>query len=122
LIIMKKIFMLLGISSLFFLGFYNPNQGILKTSLEITIRNRLGNIVQGCEVQLFGDRANYENGTNPISEPQTTDKKGKVLFKELEPLPYFIRAEKGKLNNFGEGEMVDTLISGRRNKVNLIIR
>ena len=119
---MKKIFILVGISSLLFLGFITPYQGILKTSLEITIRNRLGNIVEGCEVQLFSTRADYENNENPVTETRISDKKGRVLFKELEPKPYFIRAEKGEINNFGEGEMVDSLIVGRRNKVNLIIR
>ena len=119
---MKKGFFLIGIMSLFFLGFHNPYQGILKTSLEITIRNRLGNIVEDCEIQLYGNRADYENEANPIAEAQMTSKKGKVLFKELESLPYFIRAEKGIANNFGEGEMVDTLVASRRNKVNIIIR
>ena len=119
---MKKIFILIGISSLFFLGFYNPYQGILKTSLEITIRNRLGNIVEGCEVQLFSTYEDYENETNPVTEIMISDKKGRVLFKDLEPKSYYVRAQKGEINNFGEGEMVDKLIAGRRNKVNLIIR
>ena len=119
---MKKIFFLIGIMSLFFLGFYNPYQGILKTSLEITIMNRLGNIVESCEVQLYGNRSDYENEENPVAESQMTNKKGKVLFKELETLPYFIRAEKAVANNFGEGEMVDTLVAGRRNKVSIVIR
>ena len=119
---MKKIFFLIGITSLLFLGFYNPYQGILKTSLEITIMNRLGNIVENCEVQLYGNREDYEKEENSLAESQMTNKKGKVLFKELEPVPYFIRAEKGKVNNFGEGEMVDTLVVGRRNKVNIVIR
>jgi len=118
---MKKTFILIGIISLFFVGFSNPHQGILKTSLEITIRNRLGNTVEGCEVQLFGNYDDYQNGENPLSETQISNKKGKVLFKDLEPVEYYIRAEKGKANNFGEGEMVDKLIEGRRNKVNLII-
>lgn len=119
---MKKILLMIGISSLILFSFQKPLQGILKTSLQITVRNRLGNTVEGADVQLFLTRIDYENETNPVSEKMVSDKKGRVLFKELEPIPYFIRVEKGEINNFGEGEMVDTLIAGRRNKVNIIIR
>ncbi len=95
---------------------------ILKTSLEITIRDRLGNPVEGAEVQLFRTFENYQDETNPVSEVQVTDTKGRVLFKDLEARPYYVNAHKGDENNYGEGEMVDTLVENRKNKVTVIIQ
>lgn len=95
---------------------------IFKTSLEITIRDRLGNTVEGAKVQLYKTFEDYQNETNPITEVQVTDSKGRVLFKELESRPYYVNASKGDQNNYGDGEMVDTLVENRKNKVTLIIR
>ncbi len=95
---------------------------IFKTSLEITIRDRLGNVVEGAEVQLYRTFEDYQNETNPISEVQITDTKGRVLFKELEARPYYVNAHKGDENNYGEGEMVDTLVENRKNKVTVVIQ
>jgi len=95
---------------------------IFKTSLEITIRDRLGNTVEGVEVQLFKTYTDYQNETNPVTDVLLTDKKGRVLFKELQSKPYYVNAKKGDINNYGDGEMVDTLVENRRNKVTIIIR
>lgn len=95
---------------------------LLKTSLEITIRDRLGNPVEGAEVQIFRTYEDYQEETNPVSEVQITDSKGRVLFKNLAARPYYVNAEKGDINNYGEGEMVDTLIENRKNKVTIIIQ
>ena len=97
-------------------------QGFLKTSLEITIRDRLGNTVEGVKVKLYKTYEDFNNDLNFIAEPLQTDSKGKVLFKNLEPIPYYVSAVKGDNNNYGDGEMVDTLIESRRNKVTIIIR
>jgi len=95
---------------------------ILKTSLEITIRDRLGNAVEGAEVQIYRTFEDYQNETNPVSEVQITDSKGRVLFKNLAARPYYVNAHKGDENNYGEGEMVDTLVENRKNKVTVIIQ
>jgi hypothetical protein len=95
---------------------------IFKTSLEITIRDRLGNTVEGAKVQLYQTFEDYQNETNPVSDVQVTDSKGRVLFKELESRSYYINASKGDENNYGDGEMVDTLVENRKNKVTVIIR
>ena len=97
-------------------------QGLLKTSLEITVRNTLGNTVEGVEVKLYKDYKDFESETNEVTEMLMTDNKGKVLFKGLESLPYYVSAVKGDENNFGDGEMVNELIENRKNKVTIIIR
>jgi len=97
-------------------------QGFLKTSLDITIRDRLGNTVEGVKIKLYKTYEDFNNDTNFIAEPLQTDSRGRVLFKNLEPIPYYISAVKGDANNYGDGEMVDTLIENRRNKVTIIIR
>jgi len=117
---MKKYSLLASIVIAFVLN--TSYQGILKTSLEITIRDRLGNTVEGVKVKLYKTYEDFNNDTNFIAEPLQTDGKGKVLFKNLEAIPYYISAVKGDNNNYGDGEMVDTLIESRRNKVTIIIR
>lgn len=97
-------------------------QGLLKTSLEITVRNTLGNTVEGVEVKLYKDYKDFESETNEVTEMLMTDNKGKVLFKGLESMPYYVSAVKGDENNFGDGEMVNELIENRKNKVTIIIR
>ena len=97
-------------------------QGFLKTSLEITIRDRLGNTVEGVKVKLYETHEDFQSDVNFIQEPMQTNTKGKVVFKDLESIPYYISAVKGDNNNYGDGEMVDALIANRKNKVTIIIR
>jgi hypothetical protein len=116
---MKKIILFSFLNILLISG---VSAQLFKTSLEITIRDRLGNTVEGAEVQLYKTYEDYQNETNPVTEVLTTDRKGRVHFKDLEPRPYYVNAEKGDDNNYGDGEMVDTLIENRKNKVTVIIR
>ena len=117
---MKKQYLFIGLFIAIMLN--TSYQGFLKTSLEITIRDRLGNTVEGVKVKLYTTYEDFNEDTNFIAEPQQTSNKGKVLFKNLEATPYYISAVKGDNNNFGDGEMVDTLVANRKNKVTIIIR
>jgi hypothetical protein len=119
-IIMKKYFFLAGL--VFAMMVLSSFQGFLKTSLEITIRDRLGNTVEGVKVKLYNTYDDFNNDIDFIGEPQQTDQKGRVLFKDLQAKAYYISAVKGDDNNYGDGEMVDTLIENRKNKVTIIIR
>lgn len=94
---------------------------ILKTSLRITVIDELGNIVEGATVQLYATEEDYRNETNPVSELGTTDKKGNVKFKELQPRAYFVNASKDDKNNIGAGVQTDKLVEGKMNKVNIVI-
>ncbi|MDN5199839.1 carboxypeptidase regulatory-like domain-containing protein [Fulvivirgaceae bacterium BMA10] len=103
------------------LSFIPAEQKFLPTSLRITIINELGNVEEGAKVILYKSKEDYNQEKNAIGEPQTTDKKGRVTFKKLEPVVYFVHAEKGDRNNYGAGVQTDTLQEGRINKVNIVI-
>lgn len=94
---------------------------LLPTSLKITVLNELGNPVEGASVQLFTTDADYRAETNPVSDEQLTDKKGKTTFKKIKSIVYYVNVEKGDKNNDGAGVQTDTLKTGLLNKVTIII-
>lgn len=94
---------------------------VLKTKLQVHVRNELGNLVEGATVTLYKTEEDYKKEENPVQEPQITDSKGRVKFKELDTLPYFIHVEKGDLNNNGGGIQVGELQRGRLNRSTIII-
>lgn len=94
---------------------------IFKTSLEITVRDNLGNIVDGAEVQLFKNKEDYQAEANPIQGIKYTDAKGRAKFTELDTQEYYINVEKGDMNNYGAGIKTDQLEQKRNNKVTIII-
>ena len=101
-------------------SFIIPNQ-IVKTNLQITVRNDLGNVESGVNIHLYKTKEDFEKLTNPAAGPLQTDKNGKVTFKDLEAIEYFIGAEKGDLNNFGGGEKTEKLDANRINKITIIV-
>jgi len=94
---------------------------VLPTSLKITVLNELGNPTEGTEVTLYITKADYKSETNPIAPSRKTDAKGKVVFKNLQPIPYFVLAVFGEKSNIGAGVLTQQLQEGRINKVNTII-
>ena len=118
---MYKIFLLVFLTVSCF-SFDTPsNKQIFKTSLQVTVRNELGNLEEGAKVTLYKTEEDYNATINPVGEAKETDKKGRVLFEGLEPLAYFVQAEKGDLNNFGAGEKTPELDKNKINKVTIII-
>jgi uncharacterized GH25 family protein len=97
------------------------SQGILKTSLQITILDELGNPVEGASVELYKTEEDYLAFQNPATEKMLTDKKGKVTFRDLEPIAYYVNAERDGATNDGAGAKTEKLIEKRLNKVNIII-
>lgn len=93
---------------------------LIKTQMQITIRNELGNTEEGVTVQLFENEADYKAEQNAV-QTQTTDKKGVAKFKDLKAISYFVLAKKGDKNNFGGGEQTGALQDGRINKVTIVI-
>lgn len=96
-----------------------PSQ-LLKTKLHVTVRNELGNLVEGAKVQLFASKEDYEVTKNAVAT-KTTNEKGIAVFSDLEEKVYFVNAEKGAANNFDAGAKTDTLRQSRTNKVTIII-
>ena len=95
---------------------------LLPTSLRVTVLDNLGNTVEGASVTLYASEDDYYEENKPIREPIKTDLKGRAFFKKLEPVQYFIHAEKGDKDNVGEAVSTNELKEGRINLVNVIIR
>jgi hypothetical protein len=93
---------------------------IIKTQMQITVRNELGNTEEGATVQLFETEADYQAEKNAV-QTATTDKKGVAKFKDLKAISYYVLARKGDKNNFGGGEQTGALQGGRINKVTVVI-
>lgn len=93
---------------------------LLPTKLRITVIDGLGNFVEGASVAIYENEQDYIASENPIAIMKS-DKKGRVTFKELKPIPYFIEAKKGDKTNDGEGVQTAALFEGRINKANTVI-
>jgi hypothetical protein len=93
----------------------------LKTSLEITVRDNLGNVVEGAEVQIFSNKEDYQNEENPVQGIKYSDEKGRAKFTDLETQEYYVNVKKGDMNNYGAGIKTDLLAEKRNNKVTIII-
>jgi hypothetical protein len=102
------------------LGINKPLQ-LFNTSLTVTVRDELGNTVEGVSVKLFVKEDDYTKEKNAIEEG-TTDAKGVVKFKKLNPQAYFILCRKGDKDNSGGGEKVEPLKKGEFNKVTVVIQ
>lgn len=97
-----------------------PSQ-IFKTSLTVTVRDELGNTVEGVSLKLFLKEEDYTKEVNQVAETMT-DKKGVAKFNKLKPESYFILARKGDKDNTGGGEKIGKLEEGKFNKVTIIIQ
>jgi len=97
------------------------NFQIIKTQLAVTIRDELGNTVEGAKVTLFEKEEDYNNETNPVMDG-ATDAKGVVKFRELKAISYFVLARKGDKDNAGGGEQTGKLEANRINKVTIVIQ
>jgi len=93
---------------------------IINTSLRITVLDDLGNLIEGASVNIYIKESDYREEVNPVVEEKLTDGKGRVTFKKLQSIKYFVLVRKGDLNNFGGGVEV-ILDAKKRNKVNIII-
>ncbi len=116
---MKKAIGIAVISVLFSVPF-SAGQ-IFKTSLTLTVRDELGNTVEGASVKLFDTEDDYNKETNQSAEA-TTNAKGVAKFKGIKPLVYFVLVKKGGKDNAGGGEKIGKLEEGKFNKSTVIIQ
>lgn len=111
---------ILALVLVFNLALAKPAQ-LFNTSLTVTVRDELGNTVEGANVKLYLKEEDYTKEKNQIEEG-TTDAKGIVKFKKLEPKSYFILCRKGDKDNTGGGEKIGELKKGEFNKVTVVIQ
>ncbi|MBC6425598.1 MAG: carboxypeptidase regulatory-like domain-containing protein [Ekhidna sp.] len=93
---------------------------LLPTKLRVTVIDGLGNFVEEASVTIYENEKDYLASENVVSMLKT-DKKGRVTFKNLKPIAYYIQANKEDKNNNGEGVVTSPLAEGRINKVNTVI-
>jgi ABC-type Na+ efflux pump permease subunit len=94
---------------------------IVKTSLGVTVRDEVGNIVTGATVQLFEKEEDYTAEKN-VAVEGVTDEKGYIRFKELKAISYFVIVRKDDKDNSGGGERTGKLEEKKINKVTIVIQ
>lgn len=93
---------------------------LLPTKLRITVIDGLGNFVEGATVSIYESEKDYLASKNAVATLKT-DKKGRVTFKDVKPIAYFVEAKFEDQNNNGEGVKTGELSEGKINKVNTVI-
>ncbi len=121
--LIKRTILSIGYSLLLLLS-YNSSKAmmldIIKTKLQITVLNNLGNIEKGATIQLFKTEEDYEQSVNAI-QTKVTDDKGKATFDNLEERDYYVLVEKGDMSNTDGGTKTEKLKAHRINKITIII-
>lgn len=103
------------------LSFKSVDVKFLPTALRITVIDELGNHVEGAKVTIFMTEEDYRSETNPVGESVLTNEKGVAKFSKLEPVAYYILAEKESKANHGAGVKTQALEEGKTNRVNTVI-
>lgn len=108
---------------LFALSFLVLSQSfqIIKTTLNLTVRDEVGNTVEGATVQLFEKEEDYVAEKN-VAVEGTTDAKGILKLKDLKAMSYFVIVRKDDKDNSGGGERTGKLEEKRINKVTIVIQ
>ncbi len=99
----------------------SPAFQIIKTTLNLTIRDEVGNTVEGATVQLFEKEEDYTAEKNVAAEG-VTDAKGILKLKDLKAMSYFVIVRKDDKDNSGGGERTGKLEEKRINKVTIVIQ
>ena len=118
---MKKLLMLIGMTSLLAISFQVVNAQLIKTSLTLIVRDDTGNTVDKVSVKLFEKEEDYLKEVNPVAEG-ITDDKGVVRFKALKSIAYYVLARKGDQDNTGGGEQIGKLEDQKFNKATVVIQ
>jgi hypothetical protein len=108
---------------LFALSFLVLSQSfqLIKTTLNLTVRDEVGNTVEGATVQLFEKEEDYTAEKN-VAVEGTTDAKGILKLKDLKAMSYFVIVRKDDKDNSGGGERTGKLEEKRINKVTIVIQ
>lgn len=94
---------------------------IIKTTLHITVRDELGNIVEDASIQLFETEDDYLKEKNVVAEG-TSNKHGIAKFKDLKAMAYYVIVRKDDKDNAWGGERTEELQARRINKVTIVIQ
>ncbi|MEM1135087.1 MAG: hypothetical protein AAGI07_04560, partial [Bacteroidota bacterium] len=117
--IMKSLILFVTIP-LFTLFQQQVHAQLFPTNLEITVLNDKGNIQAGASVKLYASEDDYDANENVVASGKT-NAKGEIKFKKLTTKSYFIRAEKGDMDNESTANQTGVLEEKKNNKVNIIL-
>jgi len=109
-----------ALSILLVLVFISGFAALLKTSMNVTVRDETGNLVVGANIKLYANREDWEKEVGHFAEG-VTDEKGIFKFKEVNHVNIFLLVRKDDKDNTGGGEQTK-LEPGKINKVTVIIQ
>jgi len=111
------------VRNLFVFGFFviGSSFQLIKTTLNLTVRDEVGNTVEGATVQLFETEEDYIAEKN-VAVEGVTDAKGVLKLKDLKAMSYFVIVRKDDKDNSGGGERTGKLEEKRINKVTVVIQ
>lgn len=99
-----------------------PNGDIKVTSLEIMLKDELGNVVSGASVKLYASQTDWAQKTNQVGTTVFSDETGKVTFTNLSAIKYYWFAEKDAKNNYNGGVSTKTALTADvKTTVNVIL-
>lgn len=92
------------------------------TSLELTLKDELGNIVSGAAVKLYSSQTDWNNGSNQVGTTQTSNAAGVVTFTNVSNIKYYWFAEKDCKNNVNGGiASASALTANTINTFNIVL-
>ncbi len=94
---------------------------LIKTTLNLTVRDEVGNTVEGATVQLFETEDDY-NAEKNVDDEATNDAKGIIKIKDMKAMYYIVIVRKDDKDNSGGGERTGKLEEKRINKVTVVIQ
>jgi hypothetical protein len=111
------------VRNLFIFGFFviGSSFQLIKTTLNLTVRDEVGNTVEGATVQLFETEEDYIAEKN-LAVEGVTDAKGILKLKDLKAMSYYVIVRKDDKDNSGGGERTGKLEEKRINKVTVVIQ
>ncbi|PGH38666.1 MAG: hypothetical protein CRN43_13720 [Candidatus Nephrothrix sp. EaCA] len=92
---------------------------IFNTNLSLTVRDKLGNTVEGASVTLYEKEEDFTDEKNGLAT-QVTNKKGIAQFKKLEAKQYYLLVRKENADNRGGGETL-LIKKGKINQATVVI-
>jgi hypothetical protein len=102
-------------------SFRSDSGNILKTSLNVTVRDEVGNTVDGATIRLYEKEDDYKAEKNEVAK-EITDEKGVAKFKDIKAIAFYVLVQKGDKDNLGGGEQIGKLEDGKINKVTIVIQ
>jgi hypothetical protein len=94
---------------------------LIKTTLNVVVRDETGNTVAGATIQLFETEEDYNTEKNVVAQG-VADEKGFLKLRDLKAIAYYIIVRKDDKDNSGGGEQTGKLVEKKINKITVVIQ